>query len=110
LAPEGVEVQDAAIPLPVVEPQPIVTAPEGVHDVIDNNVPFKEFPLEENNVKDATLEEEQPTGDDEPVIRTGRCIHKNCKFFGDQWAHYQYGGCLNNQFLSKLTWIDLLLH
>jgi hypothetical protein len=107
-------VQDAAIPVPVVEPQPIVMAPEGVHDVIDDNVPLEEFPLEENDdVENAPLEEKQPTGDDEPVTRTGRHIHKNRKFFGDQWANYQYGkdpkqkiraGCLNDQFLSKLTW------
>jgi hypothetical protein len=93
-------VQDAAIPVPVVEPQPIVTAPDGVHDVIDNNIP-----LEETHVKDAPLEEAQPT-EDEPMTRTGRHIHKNCKFFGDQWADYQYGkdpkqmicaGCLNDQ-------------
>jgi hypothetical protein len=106
-------VQDVAIPVPVVEPQPTVSAPEGVHDGIDNNVPLEEFLLEENHVKDAPLEEAQPT-EDELMTRTGRPIHKNHKFFGDQsWANYQYGkdpkqksgaGCLNDQFLSKLTW------
>jgi hypothetical protein len=65
-------VQDAAIPVPVVEPQPIVMAPEGVHDVvIDTDVPLEEFPLEENDVEHAPLEEAQPTEDEPGVTRTG---------------------------------------